>query len=375
MVHTGLSGNEIYCLQKVGYKPGNILIGNSVFSMGFLGGVRSNLRSAVGGEIKQYTEMIAEGRRLSLQRLEKEVTDFGAIGATGITNELVMHPENIEFLSVGSALHTDAEGKSKFTSAADGQELYCQIDAGYEPVSFVFGNVAYSIGIGKSFLGGLRTLVRGEIPEYTNIFTHTRNLALERIQKEAKSAGANVITEIKTTIIPFKQAGVQEMLMLGTASKHDGLPQDQVATCDLTCQELWNMTELGYIPMKLMLGTSVYSLGVAGSIGSTIRGFFKGEINQLTTLIYEAREKSLGKITAEAKAIGADDIIGIQTYIYSLGSGLIEFLAIGTAMKYVGNTVTTKSHALIPQAIIRDIDTFCNTADMSFGYDLSKQVR
>jgi hypothetical protein len=36
---TGLSGNEIFCMQLKGYKPTGILVGNSVQSMGFLGGV------------------------------------------------------------------------------------------------------------------------------------------------------------------------------------------------------------------------------------------------------------------------------------------------------------------------------------------------
>ena len=38
-VMTGLSGNEIYCLHLQGMTPGDIVVGNSVFSMGFLGGI------------------------------------------------------------------------------------------------------------------------------------------------------------------------------------------------------------------------------------------------------------------------------------------------------------------------------------------------
>ena len=36
-VMTGLSGNEMYCLHLKGLSPGDLVIGNSVFSMGFLG--------------------------------------------------------------------------------------------------------------------------------------------------------------------------------------------------------------------------------------------------------------------------------------------------------------------------------------------------
>ena len=44
------------------------------------------------------------------------------------------------------------------------------MDAGYEPVQHVFGNVAYSIGVGGGILGSLKTLARGEIREFSDVF-------------------------------------------------------------------------------------------------------------------------------------------------------------------------------------------------------------
>ena len=37
-------------------------------------------------------------------------------------------------------------GVDSTTSAGSGQELYCNIDAGYAPLHHVFGNIAYSVG-------------------------------------------------------------------------------------------------------------------------------------------------------------------------------------------------------------------------------------
>ena len=45
-VMTGLSGNEMYCMHLKGYTPGGMVIGNSVYSMGFVGGIGAGLRSA-----------------------------------------------------------------------------------------------------------------------------------------------------------------------------------------------------------------------------------------------------------------------------------------------------------------------------------------
>ena len=76
-----------------------------------------------------------------------------------------------------------------FSTSGDGQELYCQLDAGYVPIQFVFGNVAYSIGLGGGLLGGLKSLGRGEIKQFSDIFNATRHLALERIVHEAQHGG------------------------------------------------------------------------------------------------------------------------------------------------------------------------------------------
>ena len=48
---TGLSGNELYCLKEKGYDPGDLVIGNSVFALGFAGGVASGFKTLAGGEI------------------------------------------------------------------------------------------------------------------------------------------------------------------------------------------------------------------------------------------------------------------------------------------------------------------------------------
>lgn len=373
--YSGLSGNEMYCLNLIGYLPGNLVVGNSVFAMGLIGGIGSNIRTVVGGEISQVTNMIAEGRRLSLSRFSQELTQSGGSGATGVTSELIMHPGNIEFLTVGSAVHrADGTGSGAYSSSADGQELFCQWDAGYQPVSFVFGNVAYSIGVAKGILGGLRQLAKGEVKQYSDIFNKTRNVALSRIVQEAKSLNANSVVGIRTTILPVGTSGVQEMIMIGSASYNPQIESitglvDGVTTSDMTAEETWNITQLGYAPVKLVLGTSVYSLGFIGGVKSALKNFVKGEISELTQLIYGAREESLKKIQAQAEEIGADHVMGIKTYIYNLGSGLIEFLAIGTAVKRVDG-LASRSQQLPPQAIIRDKDTFIDTANLSYGTDL-----
>src|SRR5439155_12124678 len=147
-------------------------------------------------------------------------------GITSVTSDLKSFRGSIEFLSIGSCVRR-ADGVASdlsFSTSSDGQELYCQIDAGFAPIKFVFGNVAYSIGVGGGIIGGLKSLARGEIKQFSDVFNHTRHLALARMVNEAKAAGANAVVGIQTIVMPFR--GVHEMMMTGTASRHADLPKE-----------------------------------------------------------------------------------------------------------------------------------------------------
>lgn len=357
MIVSGFSGNEIFCLAEKGWTPGSIVVGNSVQSLGFVGGITSGLRTIAGGEIVNLTELIVEGRHAAIDRLEKEAQEHGAHGVTGVASELKSLGGLREFIAIGSTVKGRSYVGPFFTTACTGQDLYCQIDAGYDPRHFVIGNVAYALGVSRGFFGFLRGFAGGEVKEFSDMYNHTRHLALERLEKEAKARGANAVVDIHTHIIPLG-AGAQEMLMVGTASYHPIFGElDRPVTSELTGEELWNLARLGYAPVRLLLGTSVYSLGVARGIGAFFQGFSRGEVDGVTQLIYEARANCISLIEREAQQIGADAVIGIKVHIYKIGSSYVEVMAIGTAIKKTEG-ISTQSAQLIPQAIIRDRDTF-----------------
>ncbi|MET3132194.1 uncharacterized protein YbjQ (UPF0145 family) [Oxalobacteraceae bacterium GrIS 1.11] len=367
---TGLSGNEIYCLALKNYSAGEIVVGNSVNSMGFLGGIGAGLKNILGGEIRQVTSAIHDGRARAFERMCQEAQAHGAAGVAGVASELRAFNGSTEFLFVGSCVHGRGQSGHFFTTAGDAQELYCHMDAGYAPLHHAFGNIAYSVGVGAGILGTLKTLVRGEIAEFSNIFNATRHKALERMLDQARSAGANAVVGIRTVIQPWM--GTHEMLMSGTASRHAALPAGADAhpvSSDLTGEELWAMTAMGYAPVKLLMSTSIYSLGMVGGFLAAFKSFRKGEISDLTTLIHDAREIAIGRLKREADQLGAEEVVGVKTYIAEIGNGLVEFMAIGTAVKKMpGFAVQTA--ALPAQAIIRDRDTWI---DGQFGFSLDRR--
>src|ERR1700730_10015346 len=125
-IMTGLSGNEIYCLRLKSFSPGELVVGNSVHSLGFLGGLGAGLKGIVGGEVAQVTEIIREGRLQSHARIMQEAKEFGAHGVTGVTSELRHMQGNVEFLSVGSCIHSpnSPAPARAFSSSSNGQELF-----------------------------------------------------------------------------------------------------------------------------------------------------------------------------------------------------------------------------------------------------------
>jgi uncharacterized protein YbjQ (UPF0145 family) len=358
MMLTGLSGNEIYCLAQKGWVPGNIVVGNSVYSLGVLGSLTSGLRTLGGGEVANVTELISDGRHAAIQRLEKEAEEEGAHGLTGVVSELKSVGGLTEFLAIGSAIKAQEYHDHFFSTACSGQELFCQLDAGYAPRHFVIGNVAYALGVTRGIVGTLRQITRrGEVKEFSDMYNHTRHLALERLEKEAHDRGANAVIDIETRIMSFG-VGVREMLMVGTASFNPALGKlDRPVTSELTGEELWNLTHMGYAPLRLVLGTSVYALGLAGGISTFFRQLARGEMSAVTQLVYEARENCLAHIRDEAAALQADGVIGIKLFVYEISKGLVEVMAIGTAIRH-NSSVRTQSDQLLPQAIIRDRDTF-----------------
>lgn len=87
-----------------------------------------------------------------------------------------------------------------------------------ETLGFVRGNTIRARHIGKDILASLRTLVGGEITEYTKMLAESREQAIDRMQEEARQLGANAIVCVRFTTSPVMQ-GAAELLAYGTAVK------------------------------------------------------------------------------------------------------------------------------------------------------------
>ena len=93
--------------------------------------------------------------------------------------------------------------------------------AGYtitESLGSVIGNTIRARHLGKDISAGLRSLVGGEITEYTGMMAESREQALQRMLDRAKELNADAVvgTRFQTSMI---MQGSAELLVYGTAVK------------------------------------------------------------------------------------------------------------------------------------------------------------
>ncbi len=91
--------------------------------------------------------------------------------------------------------------------------------------------------------------------------------------------------------------------------------------------------EIGEV-LGLVQGTSVRASHVGSDVGSFMQNIVGGEIEQYTKLMAEVREQSLDRLREEARAKGADAVIGLRFVSTEISMGAAELLAYGTAVKF-----------------------------------------
>ena len=87
-----------------------------------------------------------------------------------------------------------------------------------EAIGVVRGSTIRTKHIGKDFIAGLRTLVGGEIKEYTEMLVEARNESTNRMVAQAEKLGADAIINVRF-VTSQVMSGAAELLAYGTAVK------------------------------------------------------------------------------------------------------------------------------------------------------------
>jgi uncharacterized protein YbjQ (UPF0145 family) len=102
-------------------------------------------------------------------------------------------------------------------------------------------------------------------------------------------------------------------------------------TSDLSVNEFLLITQAGFDPLGLVVGSSIYHIGLQVSNPRRSQ-----EMTVLSQAMYDARQLAMTRMEEEADQLGADGIVGVRLEIgrYEWGQHMAEFIAIGTAVRH-----------------------------------------
>src|SRR5215469_14434928 len=190
-----LSTNEFLLVKEAGFDPIGLVVGSSIYHVGYQQSAWSQNQ-----EMTVLTQAMYHARELAMDRMEQEAHDLGADGIVGVRLE-VNHKEwghhIAEFVAIGTAVvHRNDPHRYKnkhgrpFTSDLSGQDFYILLRSGYRPLGLVMGNCVYHVAH-QAFGGVLSTMAQSqELAQYTQALYDSRELAMERMQREAGALGA-----------------------------------------------------------------------------------------------------------------------------------------------------------------------------------------
>ncbi|GAB7006708.1 heavy metal-binding domain-containing protein [Nocardioides sp. AN3] len=251
----------------------------------------------------------------------------------------------------------EGEHRGLFTSDLSVNEFLLVREAGFTPLGLVLGSSVYHVGVQMA-----RWSKNQELTTLSEAMYHARELAMTRMETEARALGADGVVAVRLDI-EFKEFGesIAEFIAVGTAVKAD--PEHPLAppgyswhnslgqpfTSDLSGQDFWTLLQSGYAPLALTMGTCVYHIGhqrfwqALGNVGANV------EIPQFTEALYDARELAMGRMQSEAERLEADGIVGVQlrSLPHRWGGHTTEFFAIGTAIRALRDDHTIEKPTLV----------------------------
>jgi len=324
-----------------------IVRGISVRSSSLPRNIGASLKSLVGGEIKTWTELCSKSRAKAFRLMAEQARQRGAKGIVAVRydcNQLV--DGIVEVIAYGTAVSDEAPRTglaapvaSEVPQSCVTTDLHLPGGAGQIVLGTVRGISVRSTNLIRSIGAGLKSLVGGEIKNYTRMCEQAREEAFGRMLQHAAELGATGVTAMRfESNDPEK--GVIEVVAYGTAVSDGSRPMAAAAPPEcvaLTAAATSTTNEMPGLGLERSLGVvrgvTVRSRNLIASIGAGLKAaFVGGEIRTWTNLCESTRQQALERLLQEAAEQGARGVVGLRYETNEISPGLVEVLAYGTAM-------------------------------------------
>jgi uncharacterized protein YbjQ (UPF0145 family) len=198
-----LSVSEILCVAEAGFEPLGMVVGSSIYHIGFQ--MPNMLQNQ---ELDVLSQAMYGARDLAMTRMEEEANRLDADGVVGVRLDIGRYEwgaDMAEFTAIGTAIrhkegqpHRAPNGRP-FTSDLSGQAFLTLMQTGKRPVGMVMGSCVYHVARRGAMQSIKQTGQNVELKQYTQALYDARELAMERMQKEAEEIGDGVkgVVEVK----------------------------------------------------------------------------------------------------------------------------------------------------------------------------------
>jgi uncharacterized protein YbjQ (UPF0145 family) len=196
-----LSVAEYLLITQAGFDPLGLVVGSSIYHIGLqVAGWKSSR------ELEVISQAMYQARELAMTRMEEEADQLGADGIVGVRLDVGRYEwghDLAEFIAIGTAvkhregkLHRAPNGRP-FTSDLTGQDFWMLLRTGHRPVGLVMGSCVYHVAH-QGMLKSLGQVGRStELPNFTQALYDARELAMTRMQTEAKEMQASGIVGVQ----------------------------------------------------------------------------------------------------------------------------------------------------------------------------------
>ena len=144
-----------------------------------------------------------------------------------------------------------------------------------------------------------------------------------------------------------------EFVAIGTAVRHrEGelhrAPNGRPFTSDLSGQDFYTLLSAGYRPVGMVMGNCVYHVAHQGLRTWMRRVGRNVEMPNFTQALYDARELAMERMQAEAEALEAEGVVGVQLVEgnHGWGAHVLEYFSVGTAV-----IPTSDTHEIPPPTL------------------------
>jgi uncharacterized protein YbjQ (UPF0145 family) len=195
-----------------------------------------------------------------------------------------------------------------FTSDLNTDEAGLLRRHGFDPLCLVTGSCIYHVGFAYASSTG-----DCEVAQLSDAYIQATQLAVERMELEAKTAHAHGVVGVRYAMVRHEWADRSvEVQLVGTAVRGPGPAPATPFLCDLSGQEWWALWRAGYEPAALVYGHCTWFILTTFQDEWNEANPNNQELYHFSQALAHCRNRASAHMERLAKAAHATGVVGVH---------------------------------------------------------------